>query len=93
MGVSKNRGTPKWMVKIMKNLINMDDLGGFSPYFWFNTQNENKNPKQPKLSEMLTWGIRNWKKTRQKKNQGRNFTVPPPQETNMIYLLGQWLTF
>ena len=28
MGVSKNRGTPKWMVKIMENLIKMDDLGG-----------------------------------------------------------------
>ena len=26
-GVSKNRGTPKWMVKIMENLIKMDDLG------------------------------------------------------------------
>ena len=28
MGVSKNRGTPKWMVKIMENIIKMDDLGG-----------------------------------------------------------------
>ena len=28
MGVSKNRGTPKWMVKIMENLFKMDDLGG-----------------------------------------------------------------
>ena len=27
MGVSKNRGTPKWMVKIMKKPIKMDDLG------------------------------------------------------------------
>ena len=27
MGVSKNRGTPKWMVKIMENPI-IDDLGG-----------------------------------------------------------------
>ena len=36
----KNRGkTPKWMVKIMENPINMDDLGGKNPYFWFNTQN------------------------------------------------------
>ena len=26
MGVSKNRGTPKWMVKIMENPIKMDDL-------------------------------------------------------------------
>ena len=28
MGVSKNRGTPKWMVKIMENPIKMDDLRG-----------------------------------------------------------------
>ena len=34
MGVSKNRGTPKWMVKIMENPIKMDDLGGKTPYFW-----------------------------------------------------------
>ena len=27
MGVSKNRGTPKWMVKIMEKPIQMDDLG------------------------------------------------------------------
>jgi len=31
--VSKNRGTPKWMVKIMENPIKMDDFGGY-PYFW-----------------------------------------------------------
>ena len=28
MDVSKNGGTPKWMVKIMENPIKMDDLGG-----------------------------------------------------------------
>jgi len=28
MGVSKNSGTPKWMVKKMENPIKMDDLGG-----------------------------------------------------------------
>ena len=28
MGVSKNNGTPKWMVKIMENLIKLDDWGG-----------------------------------------------------------------
>ena len=28
MGVSKNRGTPKWMVKIMENPIKVDDMGG-----------------------------------------------------------------
>ena len=27
MGVSKNRGTPEWMVKIMENPVKMDDLG------------------------------------------------------------------
>ena len=27
MGVSKNRGTPKWMVKIRENPIKVDDLG------------------------------------------------------------------
>ena len=27
MDVSKNKGTPKWMVKIMENPIKMDDLG------------------------------------------------------------------
>jgi len=37
MGVSKNRGTPKWMVKKMENLIKMDDLGG-KPTFFGNTQ-------------------------------------------------------
>ena len=36
MDVSKNRGIPKWMVKIMENPINMIDLGVF-PYFWVNT--------------------------------------------------------
>ena len=27
LGVSKNRSTPKWMVKIMENPIKLDDLG------------------------------------------------------------------
>ena len=27
MGVSKNNGTPKWMVKIMENPMKMDDSG------------------------------------------------------------------
>ena len=42
MGVSKNRGTPKWMVKIMENPIKMDDLGvplfletPISPAVWY----------------------------------------------------------
>ena len=33
LDVSKNRGTPKWMVYLMENPIKMDDLG-FFPYFW-----------------------------------------------------------
>ena len=28
LGISKNSGNPKWMVKIMENPIKMDDLGG-----------------------------------------------------------------
>ena len=33
MGVSKNNGTPKWMVKIMENPVKIDDLGGNTPIF------------------------------------------------------------
>ena len=33
LGVSKNSGIPKWMVKIMENPIKMDDLGGKIHYF------------------------------------------------------------
>ena len=33
MGVSKNRGTPKWMVKIMENPIKIDDLGAITAIF------------------------------------------------------------
>ena len=36
MGVSKNRGTPKWMVYFMENPIKMDDLRG-PPLFFGNT--------------------------------------------------------
>ena len=32
MGVTKNRGTPNWMVNIMENPIKKDDLGG-NPLF------------------------------------------------------------
>ena len=32
MGVSKNRGTPKWMVYFMENPIKFHDLG--VPLFW-----------------------------------------------------------
>ena len=37
MGVSKNRGTPKWMVKIMETPIKMDDLGGKNTPIFGNT--------------------------------------------------------
>ena len=33
MGVSKNRGTPKWMVDSGKPYEQMDDLGGKNPIF------------------------------------------------------------
>ena len=33
MGISKNSGTPKWMVKTRENPIRMDDLGGKQPLF------------------------------------------------------------
>ena len=41
-GVSKNKGTPKWMVKIMENPTKMDDLGGNPPF-----SETPINPKQP----------------------------------------------
>ena len=34
MGVSKNRGTTKWMVYNGKLYFLMDDLGGKPHYFW-----------------------------------------------------------
>ena len=52
MGVSRNKGIPKWMVYFMvPNPIKMDDLGGNTPNFWVNTHIEpqcfenNKNLK------------------------------------------------
>ena len=33
-GVSKNNGTPKWMVKIMENPIKHGMIWGGYPYFW-----------------------------------------------------------
>ena len=38
MDVSKNRGTPKWMVYNGKPYEQMDDLGGKNPYSWRATQ-------------------------------------------------------
>ena len=34
LGVSKNRGTPKWMVKIMENPMNKWKIWGGHLYFW-----------------------------------------------------------
>ena len=36
MGVSKNKGTPKWMVRIMENPFSFKHgmIWGFSHYFW-----------------------------------------------------------
>ena len=44
MGVSKNRGTPKWMVKIMENPFKMDDLGWKTHYFRETSIFVQKNP-------------------------------------------------
>ena len=38
LGVSKNSGTPKWMVKIMEKPIRMDDFGGENPTIFGNIQ-------------------------------------------------------
>ena len=39
LGVNPKIGgkPPKWMVYFMENPIKVDDLGGNTPYFWFNT--------------------------------------------------------
>ena len=34
MAVSKNRGTPKWMVYLMENPIKNGMIWGVHPYFW-----------------------------------------------------------
>ena len=60
MGVSKNNGTPKWMVKIMENPIKMDDLGGFPPIFG-NTHigiSYDRGPRWAAYPLMLTLGSR-----------------------------------
>ena len=44
MGVSKNKGTPKWMVYFMETPIKMDDLGVplflETPISWYNFQQQ-----------------------------------------------------
>ena len=64
MDVSKNRGTPKWMVKIMENSIKMDDLGiplfletplyvlQCFVIFFFVFSHSNFSPQGPKVMEM-----------------------------------------
>ena len=47
MGVSKNKGTTKWMVffNILENpYFFMDDLGRKKPYFWKHTQGSQGEP-------------------------------------------------
>ena len=51
MGVSKNRGTPKWMVKIRENPIKMDDLGG-KPTIFGNTHIYIYIPGQPEVCKI-----------------------------------------
>ena len=53
MGVSKNRGTPKWMVKIMENPIKMYDFWGYCTTIFGNPHmgvplNGGNPPKHPK---------------------------------------------
>ena len=60
MGVSKNRGTPKWMVKIMENPIKMDDLGGKPPIFGNSHISRLKSYRIPKkatchLPTIMAW--------------------------------------
>ena len=50
MGVSKNGGTPKWMVYNGKPYEQMDDLGGFNPRIFGNTH---LLPPFPLLKQML----------------------------------------
>ena len=64
MGVSKNSGTPKWMVKIMvPNPIKMDaSLGQKKTYFWFNTHMEiichTKNGQKGSPAPSIVPGLR-----------------------------------
>ena len=58
MGVSKNKGTPKWMVKIMENPSEMDDLG--VPLFLetpINFQLLNFSDFQVRISWKMNFGL------------------------------------
>ncbi len=100
MGVSKNRGTPKWMVKIMKNPIKMDDLGA-PHYFWKHPYIIHLKSKHP-LGRIMTPEIFIWIYiTHQKKQrasrveEASNFLlgsvdpkVSPPQEKTHGFMVG-----
>ena len=63
LGVSKNRGTWKWMVyngKHMENPIKTDDLGCFPPIFG-NTQLKTKTPSPWTRGGLLVKKIRLWR--------------------------------
>ena len=58
MGVSKNRGTPKWMVKIMENPIKMDDLGGyhyFQKHSYTNSDSHSMSLDYAEIIHVKTW--------------------------------------
>ena len=81
VGASKNRGTPKWMVKIMENPIKMDDLGvplfsETSLYLWFRNL-EVRGIRLPGINQAATvlwhssWrGSILWKKTQKISTDG-----------------------
>ena len=58
MGVSKNSGIPKWMVKKMENPIKMDDLGVplFSENIHMPPTTFYRNQKQPLRIRSIFWG-------------------------------------
>ena len=54
MGVSINRGTPKWMAYFMENPIKMDDLGGFPIFLETPIMGDSTYPFQ----SLKFWGLR-----------------------------------
>ena len=61
---------PKWMVKIMEILINMDDLGVF-PYFWKHPNGEEKLGD----SQSLTWFTPKWHQKETRRFRQFGFTI------------------
>ena len=59
MGVSKNKATPKWMVKIMENLIKMDDLGVplFSETSIWNMSEKRVTPLGGSSQDLFQWSV------------------------------------